>query len=116
MTFPERLRDLRTQKRISQTQLAQTTGMHYTQIGRYERGASAPSANALQKLAGALEVSTDFLMEGTTEEAAKAHLNDRELLHQFKQVESLDGEDKHVVKVFLNAFLTKRQIQQLAKA
>jgi ligand-binding sensor protein len=48
-----------------------------------------------------------------------AQLTDKELLAQFKQVEKLDKEDKHLIKTFIktfiDAFITKRQIQQLAK-
>jgi DNA-directed RNA polymerase beta subunit len=32
-----------------------------------------------------------------------------------KQVEKLNQEDKHLIKTFIGAFLTKRQIQKLAK-
>lgn len=38
-----------------------------------------------------------------------------ELLKQYKQVEQLNQEDKHLVKPFIDAFLTKRQLQQLAQ-
>jgi|GEM_PF-1811295 len=53
-------------------------------------------------------------MEGTTEEAAKARFEDRELLRQFQEVESLPDDDKLVVKKLLDAFLTKKKIQRLA--
>jgi hypothetical protein len=43
-----------------------------------------------------------------------AQLTDKELLHQFKSVEKLSPEDKHLIKTFIDAFLTKRQIQKLA--
>jgi len=112
--FPERLRQLRKQKDLSQTELGEIVDLHYTHIGRYERGASKPSADALRRLADALGVSTDYLMEGTTEEAAKARFEDRELLRQFQEVESLPDDDKLVVKKLLDAFLTKKQIQRLA--
>jgi hypothetical protein len=44
-----------------------------------------------------------------------AQLADKELLKQFQQVELLSPEDKHLVKTFIDAFLTKRHIQELAK-
>ena len=68
----------------------------------------------MRRLADALGVSTDYLMEGTTEEAAKARFEDRELLRQFQEVESLPDDDKLVVKKLLDAFLTKKHIQRLA--
>jgi len=41
-------------------------------------------------------------------------LEDRELLRQFQEVETLPDDDKAVVKKLLDAFLTKKQIQKLA--
>ena len=112
--FPGRLRALRKQKDLSQSELGELVDLHYTHIGRYERGTSNPSADALRRLADALGVSTDYLMAGTTEEAAKASFEDRELLRQFQEVEGLPEDDKLVVKKLLDAFLTKKQIQRLA--
>jgi hypothetical protein len=54
-------------------------------------------------------------MMGSQDEVVSAQLADKELLKQFKQVELLSPEDKHLVKTFIDAFLTKRQIQELAK-
>jgi len=108
------LKSLRKQKNMSQSDLARLVGVHYNHIGRYERGESRPSADTLHRLAAALGVSTDYLIEGTSEEAAKARFEDRELLRQFQEVEHLDEEDKAVVKKLLDAFLTKKRIQELA--
>ena len=89
-------------------------GVHYSHIGRYERGISRPAADTLKKLANALGVSGDYLLEGTTEDAAKAKFEDRELLLQFQEVEKLQEEDKQVIKKLIDAFLTKKHIQKLA--
>lgn len=113
--FPERLRELRKQKNLSQTQLAKIVGIHYTHIGRYERGVSSrPAADTLKRLADALGVTSDYLIEGTTQEVAKARIEDRELLQQFQEVEKLSEEDKAVVKTVLDAFLTKKKLKELA--
>ncbi len=113
--FSERLRTLRKQKNLSQTELGQLAGLHYTHIGRFERGTSRPGSDTLKRLADALGVSGDYLLEGATEEAAKARFEDRELLKQFQEVERLPAEDKHVVKILLDAFLTKKQLQTLVR-
>lgn len=113
--FAQRLRDLRKQKNLSQTELGQLAGLHYTHIGRFERGASRPSGDTLKRLADALGVTSDYLLDGATDEAAKAKFQDRELLKQFQEVEQLPDEDKNVVKKLLDAFLTKKQLQALAR-
>jgi len=113
--FAQRLRKLRKQKNLSQTELGQLAGLHYTHIGRFERGASRPSGDTLMRLADALGVTSDYLLDGATHEAAKARFEDRELLKQFQEVEQLPDEDKNVVKKLLDAFLTKKQLQALAR-
>jgi len=67
-----------------------------------------------QKLAQALDTTSDYLMNGASDEVISAQLADKELLNQFKAVEKLSQEDKHLIKTFIDAFLTKRQIQKLA--
>jgi hypothetical protein len=58
--------------------------------------------------------SSDFLTNGTTNEMAENALSDKELLNQFKAVEQMDDKDKSVVKMLIDAFITKRKIQHLA--
>jgi hypothetical protein len=65
------------------------------------------------KEAGALDMTE--MLEGSTNEAAKARFEDRELLQQFQEVERLPEEDKMVIKKLLDAFLTKKQLQALAR-
>ena len=112
--FPERLRELRKQKDLSQAELGKLVGLHYIHIGRYERGLSRPGADTLKRLSDALGVSGDFLLEGSTDSVAKARFEDRELLRQFQEVEKLPEEDKMVIKKLLDALLTKKQLQALA--
>jgi len=115
MSFSDKIRELRAKKKLSQMKLGELVGIHFTQIGRYERGEATPSAEVLRKLAEAFEVSTDYLMEGSLGEAAQERIQDKELLHQFNRVQALGEEDRKVIKIFLNAFLTKREIQELVK-
>lgn len=112
--FAERLRLLRKQKNWSQTELAQRVGVHYNHLGRFERGSSRPSADTLKKLADALGVSTDYLIEGDIEDAAKADFADRELLRMFKEVEAFELKDKEIVKALIDAFIKKKRLVQLA--
>jgi len=64
-TFNERLKKTRLEKGFSKSDLANKIGVHYSQIGRYEDKGAQPSADVLTKLANALEVSSDYLMNGT---------------------------------------------------
>jgi transcriptional regulator with XRE-family HTH domain len=106
---------LRKQQNQSQTDPGQLAELHCTHIGRVERGTSRPSGDALKRLADALGVTGDYLLDGATDEAAKALFEDRELLKQFQEVEQLPDDDKNVVKKLLDAFLTKKHLQALAR-
>lgn len=113
--FAQRLLELRKQKNLSQTELGKLAKLHYTHIGPFERGSLRPAGDTLKRLADALGVTGDYLLEGAVDEVAKARFEDRELLQQFQQVEQLPDEDKRVVKKLLDAFLVKKQLQALAR-
>ena len=114
MSFAIRLKKERVDKGLSQTELANLVGIHYTQIGRYENKGSQPSADVLAKLANALGVSSDFLTNGSTDELAESTLSDKELLNQFRAIEKMSDNDKNIIKTLIDAFITKKKIQQLA--
>ncbi len=113
-SFGARLKALRKQRSLSQTELGHLTGLHFTNISRYERGESRPTAETLKKIADKLGVSSDYLMDGTVEEAAKAHFEDRELLNQFKEVDRLPDDKKAFIKQVIDALLVKEKLRDLA--
>jgi transcriptional regulator with XRE-family HTH domain len=112
--FAEHLRELRKHKNLSQTELGKLAELHYTHIGRFERGSSRPSGDTLKRLADALGVTSDYLLDGAHDQAAKARFADRDLLRQFQEVEQLHDDDKLVIKKLLDAFLIRKQLQALA--
>ena len=73
-----------------------------------------PSSEVLNKLADALNTTTDYLMNGNTEEKAKASLKDSELLQQFKAVEELDEKDKSTIKDIIDAFIKRSRLKNIA--
>lgn len=60
--FPQRLKRLREQKRISRRVLADFCQMGKSTVARYERGEQEPTVNAICKIADYFEVSADYLM------------------------------------------------------
>jgi transcriptional regulator with XRE-family HTH domain len=113
--FAQRLRKLRKHKNLSQTELGKIAELHYTHIGRFEKGSSRPSGDTLKRLADALGVTSDYLLDGAHDQAAKARFADRDLLRQFQEVEQLPDDDKLVIKKLLDAFLIRKQLQTLAR-
>jgi transcriptional regulator with XRE-family HTH domain len=112
--FPLRLRKLRKGRGLTQGDLAKLVGLHQNHIGRYERGECQPTADALRRLVKVLEVSVDYLVQGTEQaRAAPLKVEDRQLAEQFEEVGKLSERDQAVVKELLDAFLTRKKIQAL---
>lgn len=114
MSFAKRLKKARIEKGLSQSELGEQVGIHYTQVGRYENKGAHPSADVMAKLANVLGVTSDYLMNGTTEEMAESILTDKELINQFKAIEQMTEKDKSVIKTLIDAFITKSKLKQLA--
>ncbi len=115
MSIGKRLKEERKRMKLSQEKLAELAQTHYSNIGRYEREDAKPSAELLNRIANALEVSPDYIINGTIEDKAEGVISDLELLTQFKKVERFPDDKKKLVKEFLNAFiLTTNLKQQLA--
>jgi len=112
--FGERLLTARKDKAISQQELAKLAKVHFTNIGKYEREDAMPSADVLNRIAKALEVSPYFLLNGNMDDKARNTIKDSELLLQFKKVEQLPNDKKLLVKEFLDAFIFKANVQQLS--
>ncbi|HEY5815437.1 MAG TPA: helix-turn-helix transcriptional regulator [Solirubrobacterales bacterium] len=62
--FAANLRRRRRVAGFSQEELGRRSGLHRTAIGLLERGARMPRVDTLVKLAAALEIQPDMLIEG----------------------------------------------------
>ncbi len=112
MDFASRLKQLRNEKSLSKLELSETAQVHHVQIGRYENKGAMPSTDVLTKLANALNVSAEYLLNGTNDDFANKTLIDKELLSKFKSIESFSEEKKHIIKELLDAFILKSNLQQ----
>jgi transcriptional regulator with XRE-family HTH domain len=110
--FGDNLKEVRTEKNLSQGDLAEMLGVHPTQLSRYERNLSSPSLELIVKLANALEVPTDRLIYGSKEQKVKTQLKDTELLNLFSKVQSLNKAEQECVKTFLKAFTIQKDLQK----
>lgn len=72
--------------------------MHFTNIGKYERGEATPAADILNRIAKALDVTTDYLLNGTLQDKSADAISDEELLSQFRKIEKLPADKKGSLK------------------
>ena len=63
-SFEQRLTEAREAKGLTKDKLGKTINIHYSQIERYERNEASLSVDALKKMANALDVSNDYLING----------------------------------------------------
>jgi transcriptional regulator with XRE-family HTH domain len=110
MSFGVNLKMFRSEKNISQEELAKKVGIHPNHLSRYERGQASPSIEVVQKIADALEVSIDQLVFGKGSNLEN-NVSDRELVSLFKKVQVLSIKEKETVKDLLNAFVFKADVQ-----
>ena len=100
---------LRTEKGLSQKDVAEKLDIYFTTYGDYERGDAMPPADNLRVLANVFQVSIDYLLDGEKEDAIIADLKDRELLSLFQEVEKFDDEEqKHIKYLIKSAVKSKK--------
>lgn len=94
----QRIRDLRKQKKMSQSELAKIIGVTQTTITAWETGKAEPSSSAVANLADYFNVTTDYLL-GRPEEKKEKDSNsvdladmDALLTYQGKQIPDQDRE------------------------
>ncbi len=58
----ERIRNLREEKNMTQTELAKKLGITRSSVNAWEMGISVPSTQYIVELAGIFKISTDYLL------------------------------------------------------
>lgn len=66
----QRIRNYRTQKKLSQEKLAELSGCHPTYIGQLERGEKNATLESIEKVATALDVPLSTLFEKLGDESS----------------------------------------------
>lgn len=83
--FPQRLRQLRQARGITQADLGRYLHYKHTAVANYESGRNQPSFDDLLKLADYFAVSTDFLL-GSPKQPAAECLWEKELAAQLRHL------------------------------
>jgi transcriptional regulator with XRE-family HTH domain len=89
--FPDLLREARESKDLSQTDLADRTGLQPSAISHFETGKRAPSFENLKRLADALMVSVDYLLGRAGEPKGSGPVVEQ-LFRDFSRMSSADQE------------------------
>lgn len=98
----QRIRDLRKQKRMSQTELAKMLAVSQTTVTAWETGKAEPSSSAITSLADYFDVTTDYLLGRPDKKEKKSvELSDDDVIMTY-QGKELSNEDKEIIRRLMN--------------
>jgi transcriptional regulator with XRE-family HTH domain len=106
MGFGERLTATRTERGLTQAELAQRSGVSPSYLGQLEAGRSQPTLEILTNLAVALAVSIDDLAFDGTERGGQ---RDRKLARLADAAAVLDQADRDSIANLIEALLYRHQ-------
>lgn len=109
MDFAHRLTTARKWKGLTQQALADATGIHVTQMRRYEAGTSQPTLDVLRNLARALAVTIDSLAFDDDERGPVTP----SLRVQLEALDKLDPDEQANVRAFIEGALLRHQVRQV---
>jgi transcriptional regulator with XRE-family HTH domain len=111
--FANRLKKLRKERGLSQSDLADKCGLNFSDISRYERGTVSPTLENFVKIAQALEVSSeDLLFETKPAENAQPPRN-LKLWSRLQDIDSLDKNDQEAVLRLIDAMVAKKKMKDV---
>jgi len=116
--FGEILKRLRSERSLSQQELADLVGVHVRQVSKYEMGTSLPTLERIRRMAEVLDVSADDLVFGSTKRKKPAadSLKNPILAERLRTLEQMASRDElRSVIDLLDAFIAKKQIDQIAR-
>lgn len=114
--FGRRLRKLRDERSLSQSELARAIGSETAHISRYERGVVMPNAESLLELATFLRVDVGFLLTGQESGQGQGDdlpIHDLSLLERFRDLEKLSRKDREVIITIIDALLSTRDHEEV---
>ena len=107
-----RIHTLRKGLGLSQLELAKRIEVSKAQMNRYENQGVQPPADVLNKMADVLETSVDFLINGDSQEKAKASLKNTALRQKFKEMEQLPQNELDVLMKVIGAYIRDFKTKQ----
>lgn len=107
MTIGERIRINRQNKKMSQQDLSDKSGVAYKSLSRYELGSTIPPADALKAIADALGVAADLLLSDEN-----TQIKDKDLLKKFEVIQEMKGDTKNTVMNLLDLAIRDYKAKQ----
>jgi transcriptional regulator with XRE-family HTH domain len=107
--FGEKLRQCRTKKKLSQSQLAKQLNTNHSLIGKYEREEVVPKIDAVIRIAKLLDTTVGFLL-GETEQVNI--FEDPTMLERLNVIHDFPSNDKSCILYALDAMIRDVKARQ----
>ena len=113
MKIGSKIKKLRKKKNLSQEELAKSIGVNPNHLSKLETGKYLPSIAVLKKITEILEVSADYLLSDSDEEAEEIKFEDEAFVEKIRVLNTLEGKDKEAILHIIDSILTKKKMQKL---
>ena len=110
-SFGKKLKECRSEKGLSQTELAKQIDTYHSIIGKYERDEVKPTIDVVKKLANVLDTTVGYLL-GETEE--RELLKDPSMLQRLNDIAKFSQQDKEHILYTLDAMINNVKIKSLS--
>lgn len=101
-TFGRKLKECRSEKGFSQTELAKKIDTYHSIIGKYERDEVKPTIDVVKKLAEVLDTTAGYLL-GESED--RELLKDPSMLKRLNDIAKFPDQDKNCILYALDAMI-----------
>jgi len=110
--FAERLKQLRSERKMTQTRLAQLLEVSPRVYNRWENGVATPHLDTVVRIADILDVSLDELA-GRKATNGEANIHNPELHRLYKKVDQLSDEDQKALLVVLDGLVKRSRMRRV---
>ncbi|MCT4616155.1 MAG: helix-turn-helix transcriptional regulator [Marinifilaceae bacterium] len=108
MKFGEKLSKIKKQKKLSQVEISEKTGISRDAISKYERGDVMPSIEYAKRIADILGVSLDYLVNENDNE----DILDNEAVKRIREIQLLPKDDKERIYSVIDALIRDTKAKQ----
>lgn len=107
----DRIRELRSAKRMSQTQLAKAIHVSQQAITKWETGKSEPSSSAIDSIANYFNVSSDYLLGRTSNKTPDRDLSKNQKLIAYSIGPDVSDEERRdIIEMVKIAMKNRRRV------
>lgn len=110
--FAQRLKDLRTTRKLTQTRLAELLEVSPRVYNRWENGDVIPHFDTIVRIAELLDISLDELA-GRKEAGGEPRIRNHELHRLCQKVDQLSDEDQKALVIVLDSLVKRSRVSQV---